>query len=213
MNVSTALHARISANKYDSAHELSTEDVLGLIAAAMEAPSAYNIQHSRFLVVRDAAARAALKTIAYGQQKVEDAAATIVVLGDLEGAEKLPLIAHRAQQAGLFDAAGAAAFVEAGQGAYAGKPALARDEAIRSASMAAMALMLVATEQGLASGPMIGFDPEALRKQFNISERYVPVMMIAVGKAAAGNWPRKPRLTPAEVLVDDARPGQRHALS
>jgi hypothetical protein len=34
-----------------------------------------------------------------------------------------------------------------------------------------------------------------------------------VGRAAPGNWPRKPRLRVNEVLVDDARPGQVHAFS
>ena len=54
---------------------------------------------------------------------------------------------------------------------------------------------------------------EALRREFNIDARYLPVMLIAVGRPAPGNWPRKPRLRVNEVLVDDARPGQVHALS
>lgn len=213
MNVSEALQARISANKFDSSEILPVEDVHALIAAAMEAPSAYNIQHARFLVVRDPDAREALRKIAYGQQKVRDAAATVVVLGDVRAAERLPLIASRAREVGLFDEAGEAGFVAAGQGAYAGRPEQARDEAMRSASMAAMALMLAATERGLASGPMIGFDPDALREAFALDERYLPVMMIAVGHAAPGNWPRKPRLRVNEVLVDDARPGRPHAFN
>lgn len=77
---------------------------------------------------------------------------------------------------------------------------MARDEAIRSASLAAMTLMLAAEDRGLASGPMIGFDPEGVKREFGIPDRYVPVMLITVGPAALGNWPRKPRLTPAEVL-------------
>ena len=213
MNVQDALAARISANKFDTHDVMTADAVQALIAAAMEAPSAFNIQHARFLMVRDADARAALQQVANGQHKVREAAATVVVLGDLRGAECLPLIAGRAREAGLLDAAGAAGFAAAGQASYEGNPAFARDEAIRSASMAAMALMLAATERGLASGPMIGFDPEALRREFNIDARYLPVMLIAVGRAAPGNWPRKPRLRVNEVLVDDARPGQVHAFS
>jgi nitroreductase len=213
MKVQEALVTRVSANKFDTADVMTADEVQALIAAAMEAPSAFNIQHARFLVVRDPQARAVLQQVAKGQPKVREAAATVVVLGDLRGAERLPLIAERAREAGLLDAAGAAGFAAAGQGAYADKPAFARDEAIRSASMAAMALMLAATARGLASGPMIGFDPEALRREFNIDARYLPVMLIAVGRPAPGNWPRKPRLRVNEVLVDDARPGQVHAFS
>lgn len=213
MNVRDALRRRVSANRYDTVATVAVGTIEELIAAAMEAPSAYNIQHARFLVVREPEARAALQRIAHGQQKVRDAAATVVVLGDRRAAERLPLIAERAQRAGLFDATAAAAFAANGQAAYAGRPELARDEAIRSASMAAMALMLAATELGLATGPMIGFDPLALAREFRLDERYLPVMMITLGPAAPGNWPRKPRLAAHEVLVADARPGQDHAFS
>ena len=96
MNVQDALAARISANKFDAADVMRADEVRALIAAAMEAPSAFNIQHARFLVVRDPEARAALQQVAKGQQKVREAAATFVVLGDLRGAESLPLIVGRA---------------------------------------------------------------------------------------------------------------------
>ena len=59
-------------------------------------------------------------------------------------------------------------------GLYEGKDQFQRDEAIRSASLASMTLMLAANE--------------------------VPVMLIAVGRAAAGNWPRKVRRSIDEVL-------------
>jgi nitroreductase len=36
---------------------------------------------------------------------------------------------------------------------------------------------------------------------FNISDRYVPVMLVTLGYAAPGNAPRKPRLSVDEVLA------------
>ena len=80
-------------------------------------------------------------------------------------------------------------------------PASQRNEAIRSASLAAMTLMLAAEAHGLVSGPMIGFDPEGVQREFQIPERYLPVMLVAVGHPAPGNWPRKPRLPLGEVLA------------
>ena len=64
-----------------------------------------------------------------------------------------------------------------------------------------MTLMLAAQDKGLASGPMIGFDPEGVRKAFGIAERYLPVLLLPVGRAAPGNWPRKPRLQADQVLA------------
>ena len=208
MNVIDALHARISANKYDTSEVLDTGQISYLVSAAMEAPSAFNIHHTRFLAVTDATAKAALKEVAYGQQKIADAAVTFVVLADLQGHEALPLITQRGVAAGLFDTNAAEGMVKSAGNVYNGNAAMQRDEAIRSASMAAMALMLAAQEKGWASGPMIGFDPQKLAQVFGIPPRYVPVMLITVGTPAAGNWPRKPRLHAAEVAVVDARPGQ-----
>lgn len=179
----------------------------------MEAPSAFNIQHSRFLAVTSRAARAALTEVAYGQPKVTESSATFIVLGDLEGHRLMPVIAARGAEAGLYDDAVAGVMVDKVNGTYEGNLQLIRDEAVRSASMAAMNLMTAATALGLVTGPMIGFDPEALRVRFNIAQRYIPVMLITVGYAAPGNWPRKPRLRPDEVLVANAEEGQVHSFS
>ena len=70
-----------------------------------------------------------------------------------------------------------------------------------------MTLMLAAEAKGLASGPMIGFDVEGLRREFLIPERYVPVMLLPVGDAAEGNWSRKPRLTLHKVLISGTGEG------
>lgn len=55
-------------------------------------------------------------------------------------------------------------WIGAAQGMYKDNCQLQRDEAIRSGSLAAMTLMLVAKGQGLVSTPMIGFDAAAVSK-------------------------------------------------
>jgi nitroreductase len=82
-------------------------------------------------------------------------------------------------------------------------PQLARDEAIRSASLAAMTLMLSASARGFASGALIGFDPARVRREFGIADRYLPVMLLAVGPAAGGPAARKVRLPVDRVLAFD----------
>jgi len=84
---------------------------------------------------------------------------------------------------------------------HADHPVRQRDEAIRSASMGAMTLMLAAQGMGLVSGPMIGFDPAGVAKAFNLSANDVPALLVAVGYAAPGNWPQKPRLPVQDVLT------------
>ncbi len=64
---------------------------------------------------------------------------------------------------------------------YEGKEQLQRDEAIRSASLAAMTLMYAAKNRGWATGPMIGFDPEAASKLLKLTRAYIPVMLLVLG--------------------------------
>jgi nitroreductase len=63
-----------------------------------------------------------------------------------------------------------------------------------------MNLMIAAQAKGLASGPMIGFDPEAVSADFGLAPTEIPVMLVAVGRAAPGNWPRKRRRPVGQVL-------------
>ena len=194
------LRSRVSTNKYDQTRGVTDEQVRELVSYATEAPSAFNIQHWRFVAVTDPEAKARLKAIAYNQQKVEDATVTFIVLGDPRAYEKLPSIIDRTVEAGLIDRAKAESSVRSATRNYEGNEQLSRDEAIRGASLAAMTLMIAAEAMGLSSGPMIGFDPARLKQEFDIPEEYVPVMLVTVGYPAPGNWPRKPRLRVDEVL-------------
>jgi nitroreductase len=83
---------------------------------------------------------------------------------------------------------------------YGSDPRLARDEAIRSGSLAAMTLMLAAGNRGYVSCP-IGFNSVQLMETLSISDHYVPVMMLAVGRPASGNNVRRPRLPADQVLA------------
>lgn len=103
-------------------------------------------------------------------------------MGDTLAHEKLPDLMGRAVKAGMIDQGVADWFINGAAGFYGNydNERLVRDEVIRSASFAAMNLMLAADAKGLASGPMIGFDSVGVQKAFNIPERYVPVLTLAV---------------------------------
>jgi nitroreductase len=200
MDALSLLKQRISANQFDATKTLSEDEIKDLVFYATQAPSSFNLQHWRFIAVTEPAAKERLKAVAFNQQKVADAAVTFIVLGDLEGHIKLPDILSRSVKEGIIAQDMADTWVGMADQTYTNAQ-LARDEAIRSASLAAMTLMIAAEAKGLVSGPMIGFDPVGVKREFNISERYVPVMLLTVGYAASGNWPRKPRLGVDEVLA------------
>ena len=190
------IHERTSINLFDSSKPISEAEIREIVGDATQAPSSYNIQHWRFVAVTDPERKKQLQAAAYNQAKVGQASATIIVLGDLRGYEKLENILQRS----IPKEAAAATASRAAQ-PYVNNPQFQRDEAIRSGAMAAMILMIAARARGYVTGPMIGFDPEQVKKLFNISDRYVPVMLVTLGHAAPGNSPRKPRLSADEVLA------------
>ncbi len=196
---------RVSANAFDASRPLSRAEIEDLVEFALDAPSSFNLQHTRFIAVVDAKQKEKLKELSWNQAKVSDAAVTFIILGDTLAHEKLPDLMGRAVKAGMLDQTVADWFINGASGFYCNydNERLVRDEVIRSASFAAMNLMLAADAKGLASGPMIGFDSVGVQKAFNIPERYVPVLTLAVGYAKEGNWPRKPRLSVAETLAFD----------
>jgi len=200
MNALEVIKQRISTNKFDTSRTLSEAEIKDLVSYAIEAPSAYNIQNWRFVAVTDPEAKERLKAVAYNQQKVVDAAVTFIVLGDLRGYEKLPEILKPMVDGGVIKQEAADGWANSAISNYSASEQFARDEAIRSAAFAAMTLMIAAEAKGLSTGPMIGFDPAGVKREFNIPDRYVPVMLVTLGYSAPGNWPRKPRLSVDEVL-------------
>jgi nitroreductase len=195
------IRERTSINHFDSNKQIGEAEIRDIVADATQAPSSYNIQHWRFVAVTDPEKKKQLQAAAYNQVKVGQASATIIVLGDLHGYEKLNKILAPLVKAGAITQDAANSTAQRAAAPYLNNPQFRRDEAIRSGALAGMTLMIAAQARGYATGPMIGFDPEQVKKGFGISDRYVPVMLITLGHAAPGNAPRKPRLSVDEVLA------------
>lgn len=191
---------RTSVNRFDATHVLDDATLHELVRYASEAPSAYNAQNWRFVAVRTPAEKARLCAMAYGQKKVEEAAVTFIVCGRLNPHLTLRTALAPWAAAGHVDQGVVDGMVNGATRTYADDPRLQRDEAIRSASLAAMTLMHAAQAMGLASGPMIGFDPDQVHAGFGLGPDDVPALLVTVGRPAAGNGPRKPRRPVAEVL-------------
>jgi len=64
---------------------IHSADLEKIITAGLSAPSGYNLQPWRFVVVRDRDQKKKLRATAYNQAKVEEASAVIVACGDSQG--------------------------------------------------------------------------------------------------------------------------------
>lgn len=198
--VKQVIESRVSTNYYDPKRHLSDDEIRTLVAQATRAPSAYNFQNWRFIAVRSPEAKARLKAVAYGQQKVVDASVTFIICGTLAAHEQLHQSLAPSGKAGIMEQSVIDGWVAQATRTHTNNPQLQRDEAIRSASLAAMTLMLAAEGMGLGTGAMIGFDIEALTREFALADTDVPAIVVTVGYALPGNWPQKPRKPVDDVI-------------
>ncbi|TDS76713.1 nitroreductase family protein [Comamonas sp. JUb58] len=198
--VQQAIENRISAHRYVDGPLLDDARILALVEQATRAPSAYNMQNWRFIAVRSQDAKARLQAVAYGQQKVLDAAVAFIVCGTLAAHRQLATALQPSVEAGTLSQRTADAWVAQAIQAHEGDVQLQRDEALRSASLAAMTLMLAAQGEQLGSCAMVGFDALALHQAFGLAPHEVPVLLVTVGYPTADQLPQKPRKPVHEVL-------------
>ncbi|MFC5531599.1 nitroreductase family protein [Cohnella yongneupensis] len=196
---SDVIRARRSVRTFDPNFKISKEEMTELLGEAILAPSSSNLQPWRFLVIDDQPLKEKLLPIAFNQQQVVEASAVIAVLGDLESYKLADTIYNRAYEAGYMPEATKNSFIESTVGMYS---ALPKDVAMKIVStdggLISMQLMLAAKARGLDTVPMGGYNAAQLVETFGISERYVPIMLIAVGKATKPGHPSV-RLTVDEV--------------
>lgn len=179
---------------------ISTGEIEELVRLASLSPSAYNLQNWRFIAVQSPGQKQALKAAAHGQAQVETAAVTFVVCGDTGAYQQLDQTLALSVNQQVMPAKVANAWVNAANEQHGKDPTARREEAIRSASLAAMTLMYAAQGLGYASGAMGGFDEQAVRQLLNLPADWQPVLLVTVGMAAEGNWPQKIR-RPVDAIL------------
>ncbi|NVN35973.1 nitroreductase family protein [Komagataeibacter swingsii] len=201
MDTLEAIETRRAIRAYDPDHMISPADLHTLLAAARRAPSAFNIQHCRFVVVRDPALRRALRKVAWDQPDVTDASALVVICADRDAWKKDP--------ARYFDGAPddvKQRMAEMIRGYYEGREWVQQDETMRSAGLAAQTLMLAATAMGYQSCPMDGFDYDAVGRLINLPADHVVAMFVVIGKGVEQAAPRVGKLPDGEVILTDRFP-------
>ena len=201
MHVIEAIESRRSVKHFDPAHRLSDAELARLIALAKLAPSSFNMQNYRFVLVRDPELRAQIRAVAWDQAQVTDASLLVILCADLTAHANNPqrYWAHAPQAVQDI-------LVPALTPFYDGKPQLIRDEAMRSTAFAGMTLMLAARGLGYDSCPMIGFDPVAVARLIRLPADHAISFMLAIGKQAKPVWPRGDRLPDSEVVIENQFP-------
>jgi nitroreductase len=182
-----------------------------MLELATRAPSGYNLQPWRFVVVRDPANRQRLSRAALGQQKVAEASAVVVAFALRNSwSENAAEIFAMAAQRGARPRADlekqrrdAIAFVETLPLAV---------WLNRHVMIAFTHLMLAAEAMGWDTAPMEGFDPAAVRTVLQLPPDAEVVALLAIGRHREPDVPNPGRL-PLEKLVFSETFGQPWAQS
>jgi nitroreductase len=172
---------RKSVRKYDTSKKIPKEILKLMLKMATTAPSSWNLQHWRFLVIESKENKERLTKIAWDQEQVTDCSTVVIVLGDKEAYRNGEKIFSEQVRLNLMPEAIKEHYIQSLPAMYRSKPQFAEQDAIRNAALAAMQLMLVAKSFGIDSCPMIGFKEAELCESFQIPTRYVPVMLITLG--------------------------------
>lgn len=206
MTVQQALKRRRSARHFEpEGILLPREEIEDLILEACLAPSEFGVQPWRFVVVRDRERKQTLYECAFRQDMVRQASAVIIVCGDTRVDALIGAEFDRRVREGAATVEEAQERRELVRRTLEAGPRARFEMAVRAPSFAAMTLMLLATERGLASAPIAGFAEDAVRRAFSIPDRYLPVLLVALGLPSLDHpLPvRAPRLPPEAVIFHE----------
>ena len=198
MDTFEAIYGRRAVKHFDPNHEISAEDTNKLLEAAIQSPTSFNIQHWRFVVVRDEELRKEIRANGNDQAQMTDASLLIVMTADVLAWKKEP---NRYWQNAPTEVAD---MLVGWMGPFHdGNDQLQRDEAQRSIGMAMQTLMVAAKAMGYDSCPMIGFDHDVVSKLINLPADHCIGPMVAIGKGTKDPWPKPGQLPLSEVVIEN----------
>lgn len=177
---------RRSVREYDPNVKIPRRDMLEMIQKATRAPSSVNLQPWRFVVVDSDEGKANLRPLVRWNTRQNDtSAAMVLIFGDLQCFEYGEEIYAKAVAEGKLSEEEKDRQLAEIIPEYKSFPKEKMKKVVRLDScLSAMQFMLVARSYGYDTNPIAGFDHAELAERVGLDkERYVPVLMLAVGKA------------------------------
>lgn len=186
LSVPEAAERRRSIREFEPGG-VPADDLGEILEVTRKAPSAFNLQPWRFVVVERPELKERLAAAAFNQRQVTSAPAVVVLYTDMaESLERVDEVLHpgmgdaqreRARRTILRKFAGASESERESWGAGQGYIALGY-------------LLLAAESLGYQTSPMSGFDPEAVKILLDLPRHVEIPALVAIGRAAEEGFPR-----------------------
>lgn len=180
-SLAQAIRERRATASFDG-KPIPASDLRQIIDAGLHAPSGYNMQPWRFVVVQSPEQKRRLRAASYNQAKVEEASAVIVACGDRDGWRKdLDEMLRMGRAGGMSES-------------YAAQAARAVPDYLSSFNedqmtgwlnkmvmLAFTSMMLMAEVMGYDTAPMEGFEQKPVCEVLKLPMSYWVVALLAVG--------------------------------
>ncbi|MDO9510988.1 MAG: nitroreductase family protein [Bacteroidales bacterium] len=196
MDTKILFSERRSVNFFDKNRKVDEAILKEIVNMAVLAPSAFNLQPWRIIVIQSDAAKERLLKLSNMQEKVMEAPINLILVGNKNGwNDSNPVWAEMLQSVG-----GNQAMVDGAKQAAAYLYGSSEERKLKFAesntALLAMSIMIAAKEFGVDTHPMSGIDFEGIQKEFGLAEDETVVMTLAMGYYDENKslYSRRPRL-------------------
>jgi nitroreductase len=181
-SLTKAIAERRSTPSFDG-DPIPARDLRKILDAGLHAPSGYNMQPWRFVVVQQPEQRRRLRAASYNQAKVEEASAVVVACGDRDGWRKdLDEMLRMGRASGMPESYAAQAeqtvpyylssFTDDQMKAWLNK----------QVTLATTTMMWMAEVLGYDTAPMEGFEQDKVCEVLRLPMSYWVVSLLAIGR-------------------------------
>ena len=179
-NLSQAIAQRRATPSFDGS-PLPDQDLKRVLEAGLQAPSGYNMQPWRFIVVRSEDHKRRLRAASFNQAKVEEASAVIVACGDADGwrSGDLEEMLRLGREGGMPEnyAEQAKSTIPNYLSNHPNMPLWLN----RQVMLAFTHMLLMAEVLGYDTAPMEGFEEEKVREVLKLPLSYSVVALMGIG--------------------------------
>ena len=181
--LSQAIEERRATPSFDGA-PIPAEDLKQILNAGLQAPSGYNMQPWRFVVVQSPEQKKRLRAASYNQGKVEEASAVIVACGDADGWRKdLDLMLELGRKGGMPESYAAQAKNSVPNYLSSFASEQMHGWLNKMVMLAFTHMMLMGEVMGYDTAPMEGFEQDKVHEVLRLPMSYWVVALLAIGHA------------------------------
>ncbi len=201
-NLSQVIAERRATPSFDGV-PIPDADLKKIIDAGLHAPSGYNMQPWRFIVVRTPEQKKRLRLASYNQAKVEEASAMIVACGDADGWRNgdLEEMLRLGKDGGMSES-----YSEQARQSIPTYLSHHPNMAMwlnRQVMIAFTHIMLMAEVMGYDTAPMEGFEQEKVREVLKLPLSYHVVALLGIGHLKGTDKPNGGRFEMGRVVFDE----------